>query len=211
MRQEFAACSPRVRCFISHNKADRERARAVGANLVLAGTDVWFDEWEISAGDSIPGKLDEGLGSFDVFLILWSVSAAKSNWVRKELSAAITRSLQDRSARIIPCILDATPLPPLISDLKRVSLQEGDPGMQVLVEEVAGLHTRKKWLLAIQQALSSLDVKWMTHPAANVYVCCPNCGSEDSLEPFHATDPRLDATYAGLQCRRCQWSEGGEV
>ncbi len=200
-----------MRCFISYNKADRDRARAIGANLVLAGADPWFDEWEISAGDSIPGKLDEGLASFGVFLILWSVSSSKSNWVRKELSAAVTRVIHDKSARIIPCALDETPLPPLISDLKCVPLQKGGPGMQELVEEVTGLRTRKAWLLAIQSALVDLDVQWMTHPAANVYVCCPKCGAEGSLEPFHVTDHHRDATYAGLSCKLCDWSEGGEI
>lgn len=203
--------SPTMRCFISYNTADRDKARAIGANLVLIGADVWFDEWKIAAGDSIPGKLDEGLSSFDSFLVIWSAAASRSNWVRKELSSAITRSMQDGTARIIPCVLDETPLPTLICDLKWVSLRDGPPGMKQLIEEVSGCRTRKAWLLAIQEALGSLDVRWMTYPAANFYVCCPKCASEDCLEAVHATDPRLDATCEGVKCSACGWFEVGEI
>ena len=40
--------------FLSYNKANVTVARSVGAHLSLAGVEVWFDEWKISAGDSIP-------------------------------------------------------------------------------------------------------------------------------------------------------------
>src|SRR5437870_343650 len=105
-----------MRCFLSHNVVDKEVARSIGAHLVLTGVDVWFDEWEIEAGDSIPGKLDEGLAAFDAFILLWSANANRSKWVRQELHSAIMRALQEGSAKIIPCMLDETPLPPLIAD-----------------------------------------------------------------------------------------------
>lgn len=65
--------------FLSHNKADKAVARKVGAHLILSNIDVWFDDWEIQAGDSIPGKLNEGLADFDAFVLLWSVNAKRSN------------------------------------------------------------------------------------------------------------------------------------
>lgn len=59
-----------MRCFLSHNKADKSIARAIGAHLTLSSLDVWFDDWEIRAGDSIPGKLNEALAGFDAFILL---------------------------------------------------------------------------------------------------------------------------------------------
>ena len=49
-----------MRCFLSHNIADKDVARSLGAHMTLTGIDVWFDEWEIQAGDSVPGKLNKG-------------------------------------------------------------------------------------------------------------------------------------------------------
>ncbi|MBV9613321.1 MAG: toll/interleukin-1 receptor domain-containing protein [Acidobacteriaceae bacterium] len=54
----------KMRCFLSHNKADKPIARSIGSHLQLSGIEVWFDEWEIRAGDSIPGKLNDGLAAF---------------------------------------------------------------------------------------------------------------------------------------------------
>ena len=72
------------RVFLSYNRADVAVARSVGAHLALAGVKVWFDEWNIKAGDSIPGRLNEGLQGFDAFVILWSERASRSAWVRQE-------------------------------------------------------------------------------------------------------------------------------
>ena len=68
-----------MRCFLSHNKADKPVARNIGAHLTLVGMDVWFDEWELQAGDSIPGKSNSELEAFDVFILGWSANANRSN------------------------------------------------------------------------------------------------------------------------------------
>jgi TIR domain len=113
---------PSMNVFLSHNSADKPLARIIGAQLKLAGADVWFDEWKIMAGDSIPGKLDEGLGGFDVFLLIWSSHAARANWVRQELETAIMRRSADSSIRIIPVKLDDSPLPPLLRPYRHLSV-----------------------------------------------------------------------------------------
>jgi TIR domain len=60
--------------------------------------------------------LNSGLEAFDAFILVWSTNANRSNWVRQEHHSAIMRSVQDNTAKIIPCMLDETPLPPLIAD-----------------------------------------------------------------------------------------------
>jgi hypothetical protein len=81
--------------FLSHNKLDAGDARGLGGHLQLVGASVWLDEWEIQPGDSIPGKLNEGLERFDVFLVLWSAHAAGSRWVRSEIESAIHAVIAD--------------------------------------------------------------------------------------------------------------------
>lgn len=107
-----------MRIFLSHNKGDKDSARALGAALVLSGADVWFDEWEIKAGDSIPGKLNEGLKDFDVFLLLWSKKSSKSNWVCRELESAIHHVIEAAKGSVVPCFLDDTPLPALLIEFR---------------------------------------------------------------------------------------------
>lgn len=200
-----------MRCFLSHNKADREVARDIGAHMALSGIDVWFGEWEIQAGDSIPGKLNEGLEAFDAFILLWSADANRSNWVRQELHSAIMRAVKDGSAKIIPCLLDATPLPPLIADRRGVTFSDRREGIEELLGDLTGSRTRRQRLLAIQSALSELDVSWIIHPALPPMVCCPRCGDTDTLVGWEQTDRQRGDIYAGMRCTNCGWSNGGEM
>jgi hypothetical protein len=199
-----------MRCFLSHNKADKGIARNIGAHLTLVGMDVWFDEWELQAGDSIPGKLNTGLEAFEAFILLWSANANRSNWVRQELRTAIMRSVNDQTAKIIPCMIDETPLPPLISDRKGIDFSDPREGVLELVGNLTGNRARKDRLMAIQEAIAELDVEWNMHPMVGPLICCPRCGHE-KLEGYEQTDYKNDRRYAGLYCPKCRWSEGGEI
>ena len=199
--------------FLSYNKADIAVGRSVYAHLSLAGLDVWFDEWEIRAGDSIPGRLNEGLQGFGTFVVLWSAQASRSDWVRQELNSAIMRALQDKTGRtrIIPCRLDTTPLPPLIQDRKAVDFSEGQRGIDTLLSELIGERSRRDRLLALQQVLSDLDVRWHDNPGITPIICCPKCGEEDDIEGWDEYAQTHEGHYAGLRCLKCNWSDGGEI
>ena len=200
-----------MRCFLSYNKADKEIARSVGAHITLNGMDVWFDEWEIQAGDSIPGKLNEALAAFEAYILIWSCNANQSNWVRQELHTAIMKATTDGTARIIPCVLDRTPLPPLISDRRYVDFADTHVGIAELLGALTGTRTRQQRLLAIQRALEEMDVQWIQHPCLPPMVCCPRCGETETLKSWERRDPRRDDTYAGMYCTKCHWSNGGEI
>ena len=47
--------------FLSHSAKDKTVVRALAKRLRADGLKVWFDEWEIKPGDSIPAKIEEGL------------------------------------------------------------------------------------------------------------------------------------------------------
>ncbi len=47
--------------FLSHSSKDKAIVRALAARLKRDGLRVWFDEWEIRLGDSIPSMVDHGL------------------------------------------------------------------------------------------------------------------------------------------------------
>ena len=49
--------------FLSHSAKDKPVVRDVAERLKKDGLRVWFDEWEIRPGDSIPAKIEEGLPS----------------------------------------------------------------------------------------------------------------------------------------------------
>jgi len=196
--------------FISHNKRDAEVGRRLGAQLKLVGADVWFDEWEIRAGDSIVGSVSDALESFDTFLLLWSDHAAKSGWVRAELEAALTRRLSGRNIRVIPIRLDGTPLPALVSSYKYLAMDEG---VAPAVDEIMGFANDRERLRAIQSVLDEADIRLEYIPGWGLVVACPNCGaSPDAIDGHILTDHERGDTYIDLRCTACgEHLGGGEI
>jgi hypothetical protein len=45
--------------FLSHSAKDKAVVRPLAERLRADGLKVWFDEWEIKPGDSIPAKSEE--------------------------------------------------------------------------------------------------------------------------------------------------------
>ena len=72
--------------FLSHNSKDKPRVRRLAERLKQAGLLVWFDDWNIEAGDIISLKVDEGLEESRVLLLCISPDALDSGWVALERS-----------------------------------------------------------------------------------------------------------------------------
>lgn len=196
--------------FLSHNRADKDVARQLGAQLTLAGAYVWFDDWEVRAGDSIVGKVNDALADAEAVILLWSANAKRSNWVRAELEAAIARATEEQTFRIISVRLDDAELPALLRPLKWVDLSDGD--VTRAVNEIMGFSTDHDRLRAIQATLheAGIEIRWFE--GYGPVVCCPRCGaSVDRLHGWSAVDECRDDMYAGFRCRDCGFEGGGEV
>lgn len=113
-------------------------------------------------------------------MILWSTNASKSNWVRQELYSAITRAMTAEAVKIVPCVLDDTPLPALIADRRWVDLRNLAQALDELIGDLTGTRTRRLRLLAIQEVLHEMQVNWITHPALPPMICCPCCGDRNA-------------------------------
>ena len=66
---------------------------------------------EIRGGDNLPERINDGLEWCDLFLLIWSNDACKSDWIKLEWTNAISlRKI------IVPCILDSTKLPSILAN-----------------------------------------------------------------------------------------------
>jgi hypothetical protein len=181
-----------------------------GVVLELAGADVWFDDWEISAGESIPGKLDEGLSAFNIFVVVWSTHAARSHWVRHELEVALSRQIRDPLTRIIPVRLDDTALPTNLNHFRYIRLEEGKVAQAT--KEILGLRTQRDLIKALQAGLDAMELRAKEFWGAGTFIGCPQCGAPvTSLKVYEEIDDAHDRRYVGAQCTECGWNEGGEM
>src|SRR5207244_2220580 len=73
------------------------------------GLTVWFDEWVLKPGDSIPAKIEEGLERSRVLVLCMSAHAFGSDWAQLESGTFRFRDPLNRQNRFIPLRLDDTP------------------------------------------------------------------------------------------------------
>ena len=76
------------------------------------GVRVWFDDWQIQLGDSIPTRIAEGLeGSRVLLLLLLSEHFDQSDWTRYEAGTFQFNDPENKQRRFIPVRLDESQFP----------------------------------------------------------------------------------------------------
>lgn len=194
---------------MSHASEDKPVARDIGVELQLVGAEVFFDEWSIPYGESIPGAIEKALDSYGVFILIWSHASDRSAWVRREYQSAVKAFIEEDGRRLIVAPIDDTPLPRLLSDLKWFDLR--DRKVSGLVNEVMGFRGQGDRIVAIQRYLETRDLDVEYFPGYGVAVGCRWCGAGvDSLTGWRHVDGR-DDVYGGVRCTRCGWNDGSEI
>ena len=70
--------------FLSHSAKDKAVVRPLAERLRKDGVKVWFDEWVLKPGDSIPAKIEEGLERSRVLVLCMSANTFGSDWAQLE-------------------------------------------------------------------------------------------------------------------------------
>jgi len=96
--------------FLSHSAKDKAAVRPLAEWLRRDGLRVWFDEWEIKPGDSIPAKIEEGLEHSRVLVLCMSANAFGSDWAQLEAGTFRFRDPLNKKRRFIPLRLDDAPI-----------------------------------------------------------------------------------------------------
>ena len=92
--------------FLSHSAKDKDTVHGIAERLKQDGLQVWFDEWEIKVGDSIPSKIDQGLEASRVLVLCMSANAFTSDWAELESQTFRFRDPMNKERRFIPLRLD---------------------------------------------------------------------------------------------------------
>lgn len=111
--------------FISHSSRDKDRAKELVAALRERGVEVWIDHERIGFGDSIPGKIAQGLQSADVILVLVSIEFVGSQWCRSEYEPLIVREIESGRTAVIPVRLDNAEMPVFLQPKRYVDFRSG--------------------------------------------------------------------------------------
>jgi len=123
--------------FLSHNFADKQIAEYIANRLAEHGLEVWFDKWEVVAGESLSDRVEDGLVRASAFVILMSPQSMSSSWVREELRAALDKRRKDPDFILIPVLVEKCQIPPMLLDYRYVDWGIGQD--TALVEIIAGI------------------------------------------------------------------------
>src|SRR5688572_11917017 len=96
--------------FLSHSSKDKPIVRDLAERLRKDGLKVWFDEWVIKPGDSIPSKIEDGLEYSRVLVLCMSGHAFGSDWAQLESQTFRFRDPLNKERRFIPLRLDDAPV-----------------------------------------------------------------------------------------------------
>jgi hypothetical protein len=89
--------------FISHASEDKDViARPIAEELLRRGHSVWFDEFELTLGDSLRRSIDLGLAESRFGLVILSPSFFAKKWPQRELDGLTTREIEGSTKVILP-------------------------------------------------------------------------------------------------------------
>jgi hypothetical protein len=108
--------------FVSHRRVDAREAERLAVELRAAGHHVWFDQWAIGLGDSIVGRIDDGLATAAYLVLCCSSSGVHAPWVSREWMSALHRQLDGHGVKVLPVLLGSGAPPAILADVKFADL-----------------------------------------------------------------------------------------
>jgi len=111
--------------FLSYTQQDQAIAKRISSDLATEGIQVWFDQQQILAGDSILDRIREGIRTADYLIVLLSKHSSQSEWMEREIGVAFEKFGKEETTAIIPVSIDGTPVPQRFSKIRYVNLTEG--------------------------------------------------------------------------------------
>jgi TIR domain len=132
-----------MKVFISHSSHNKDFVSRLANDLLLFDIEIWYDEWSIRPGDSIPGAIQAGLASSDYVLLIISGSAIESNWVTEELNSTLFSVLSSERPRLVPLLLERCNLPLLLQHRKYLDFTDEEHYEKSLTRLVSLTHPLK--------------------------------------------------------------------
>lgn len=109
--------------FISYNHKDQQLVDMVARQLEITfgKNNIFYDRWSMQPGDSIIGKMNEGLEQYTTFFYFLSTNSLESNMVAKEWQSALMSSVNG-NLKFVPIRLDDCNPPAIMKDLVYIDL-----------------------------------------------------------------------------------------
>lgn len=129
----------RPKIFLSHNSKDKSFVRKLAQDLDTQGINYWLDEAELSVGDSLIERIQDGIDKVNYIAIVLSQNSIQSQWVQKEMSVALALEISGKPVRVLPLILEKVDIPTFLIDKLYLDFTEDGKYQNSLAELVRGV------------------------------------------------------------------------
>lgn len=102
--------------FLSHNSADKPFVNKLASDIQKHGHYAWVDRAEIKLGESLIGKIEEGIEKTDFLGVVLSSNSIKSEWVMREVRTALSQEINGRKVKVLPILLEKVAIPAFLLD-----------------------------------------------------------------------------------------------
>lgn len=126
--------------FMSHSSKDKPFVRKLAEDLRKSGHYVWVDEAEIQIGDSLIGKIEEGIENTEYLGVVISSSSNKSEWVTREVRIALNQEIYGKKVKVLPLLLENVEMPSFLLDKKYADFTTDDNyenALQLILERLS--------------------------------------------------------------------------
>lgn len=112
-----------AKIFLSHSSSDKIFVRGLAIDLKHLGHNIWLDEWNILAGESIPTKIAEGLDQSDFVVLVLSRKSVESRWVETEWQSKYWDEIERSHVLVLPLMIESCTVPTLLKTKKYINFQ----------------------------------------------------------------------------------------
>jgi uncharacterized protein YjbI with pentapeptide repeats len=93
-------------CFLGYASQDQDFAERLYADLQSNGVRCWFAPEDLKVGENFWHSIDESIRLYDKLLIVLSEHSVNSEWVEREVMAALEKEQQQNKLVLFPIMLD---------------------------------------------------------------------------------------------------------
>lgn len=142
--------------FISYSHENKDFVDLLATQLVLNKANVWVDRWELKVGDSLLQNVEKAITQSSALLVILSKASVESEWCRKELTAGLTRELEEKKVLVLPVLLEDCSVPLFLRDKMYADFRKDyDSGLKAVLEGIAPVTNSEQG--RIETASGTLD------------------------------------------------------
>jgi len=133
--------------FLSYSHDDSQVVQSIANGLRQSGIAILLDKPDSKYDTSVTSRIEEGLDTADFVAFFLSKAAMGSRWVQQEMNVAISRQVSgNRSATLLPILLDDAEIPALLKDIAYIDLRDGEisEGVARLVSSIERYLSEKR-------------------------------------------------------------------